>query len=169
MGSNGGVRTKIAIYGTWPRAGGPIAGISDIFVHDASLRSSQLTRPSSVPAEYPQLHLLQGHQERVRNAAVRCSLPFAYAVEGPTLYEPSYMGACGCRVGAPCTCSCTGRTRSEATGVGQLRPASVARACPVLYLSRYLYLYILSYSEAVADVVGWFGLVGLDQARDLRT
>ena len=34
--------------------------------------------------------LLQGHQERVRNAAVRCSLqlyqlPFAYAVEGPTL------------------------------------------------------------------------------------
>ena len=55
MGSNGGVRTEIAIYGTWPRAGGLIAGISDIFIHYASLRSSAKKKTISSDGEYPQL------------------------------------------------------------------------------------------------------------------
>ena len=99
MASNGGVQTKIAILGSYGGSNRPIIGMSYVLINNGHLGPKVKNLSTSRHAEYPHSFiLLQGHKERVRYAAVRCSFDFTYAVLSPTLYcnRTSTRGAVDC-------------------------------------------------------------------------
>ena len=69
MASHGGVRTKIALLGSYGRPNRPIAGMRHIFVYYASLRSKLKKKTISRDAQYPQLH----SPARAQQESEKCS------------------------------------------------------------------------------------------------
>ena len=69
MVAYGGERAKIAILGNYGGTSRPIAGMSDIFVHYASLRSDLKKKLYHDTRNTTSFNLLQGHKERVKPAA----------------------------------------------------------------------------------------------------
>ena len=69
MGSHGGARAKLAILGNYGGTSRPIAGMSDMFVHYASLRLNLKKKTISLPPQYPQPH----SPARAQKESEKCS------------------------------------------------------------------------------------------------